>query len=76
MSDSTTDDTSTEVREADLRNGEPDALDDGSTGAPRNPDDDPDQRLQPGDELDVTEPIDDGDPIHHVAGGDIGDGAD
>ena len=56
---------------ADVRNGEPDALDEDATEPERSADDpaiDPD--------LDVTEPPDDGEPIHHVAGGDIGDGAD
>ena len=61
------------VHEADVRNGEPDALD---SGGQQHPDDDPDQRLQPDEHIDVTEPTDDGEPIHQVEGGDIGDGAD
>ncbi len=65
-----------DVRDADLRNGEPAALDEDSSGPARDVDDDPDQRLQPGDEVDVTEPTDEGEPIHHSTGGDIGEGAD
>ncbi len=56
---------------ADARNGEPDALEEDTPERERSVDGgaiDPD--------LDVTEPTDEGGPIHHVAGGDIGDGAD
>ena len=55
MSDSTPDTTdSDDVQQADVRNGEPDALED----------------------VDVTDPGSDGEPIHHTTGGDIGEGAD
>ncbi len=64
------------VHDADVRNGEPDALEGGSHSHARTRDDDPDQRLQPDDDLDVTEPTDEGEPIHHAVGGDIGEGAD
>ena len=70
----TSDSDETSVHEADVRNGEPDALD--ATRPSSTRDDDPGQRLQPEDDIDVTEPTDDGEPIHRVSGGDIGEGAD
>ena len=67
-----------DVTEADRRNGEPDALDTdtGTDGPPANPDDDPDQRMQPDTDMDVTEPTADGEPIRHAGPDDIGSGGD
>ncbi len=61
------------MHEADVRNGEPDALDDRTTGPDRS--DHPDAGPVDGD-FDVTEPTESGEPVHHDAGGDIGEGAD
>ena len=71
------DDAGATIHDADVRNGEPDALE-GHGDEPRHPDHDATQRVQPDDDIDVTEPTEsaDGEPIHHASGGDIGEGAD
>ena len=61
------------MHEADVRNGEPDALEDGASGTDRSDDAD----AGPVDsDFDVTEPTESGEPVHHDVGGDIGEGAD
>ena len=71
------DDAGATIHDADVRNGEPDALEPPDHER-RRADHDPAQRMQPGDDLDVTDPTEsaDGEPIHHASGGDIGEGAD
>ena len=76
MSDHIDDHETDDVTEADRRNGEPDALDLDTDGPSGHPDDDPSQRMQPDTDMDVTEPTEDGDPIHHVGPDDIGSGGD
>ena len=73
MPDSDRDEITDSMHAADARNGEPDALDSERIDPV---DDDPGQRLQPGDEVDATARTSEGEPIHHVTGGDIGDGGD
>ncbi len=61
MPDTDDDPSDLSIEEADLRNGEPDALvdDDATNAVPE--------------DLDVTEPTGDGEPIHHAEGGDGAD---
>lgn len=76
MSDHSDDHETDDVSEADRRNAEPDALEPDAGGHSGPPDDDPSQRMQPDTDLDVTDPTEDGDPIHHAGPDDIGSGGD
>lgn len=58
------------MHDADVRNGEPGALDDAAATTDRSDGGPVD------DDFDVTEPTSSGEPVHHDVGGDIGEGAD
>ncbi len=53
-----------------------DESDDPLESSPERLPDDAPKLLDPDEDLDVTEPTSDGEPIHRSSGGDVGEGAD